>query len=192
MSAKPFLRRSAPCRFPFVQNDDRAPQPTCTVTTRALRRSARQRAPAPAPLALPPHPSTARVDTPHPLPAHRARPDSWHPCLHTTHRVPCTHDMHRPHPRTTPQRATTHSCSRAPCPTPRTPGNAHPACALRHSPFVAAPTLPVRVPLTAPPHRRALQPPRPSPRSHRAPPSRPLLHPLQAQTRARLGVCAVL
>ena len=114
------------------------------------------------------------------------------PCLHTTHRVPRTHDMHRPHPRTTPQRATTHSCSRAPCPTPRTPGNAHPACALRHSPFVAAPTLPVRVPLTAPPHRRALQPPRPSPRSHRAPPSRPLLHPLQAQTRARLGVCAVL
>ena len=151
-----------------------------------------------APLALPLHPSTARVDTPHPLPAHRARPDSWRPCLHTTHHVPCTHDMHRHHPRTTPQRATTRSCSRAPCPTPAPLDSSRRhteplPCTPRTIPCLrGAPTLPVRVPLTAPSHRRALQPPRPSPRSHRAPPSRPLLHPLQAQTRARLGVCAVL
>ena len=101
---------------------------------------------------------------------------------------------HSPHALSPPA----HYLRRAPCPAPAPLDSSrrHTAplpCTPRTVPCLrGAPTLPVRVPLTAPPHRRALQPPRPSPRSHRAPPSRPLLHPLQAQTRARLGVCAVL
>ncbi len=91
-----------------------------------------------------------------------------------------TAHMHRPHLRTTcaapltlpPHPSTARVGTSRPCPARHAPSsacappappaacdNAHPACALRHSPFVAAPTLPVSTPLTVPPRRCASQPP---------------------------------
>ena len=116
----PFLWRSAPCKFSFAQNDDRA-QPTCTAPTRALRRSARQHTPAPAPLALPPHPrrlapthrALALHVTHHPLPAHRP-----HPRQRATTRTPparyaTAHSS--PRPRFPSERHSQHPRAAAPC-----------------------------------------------------------------------------